>query len=267
MQGFASGINAPQKGINTIVVGKFNNLKNINIETSSDKTRVVNINDASPVDPVVFVNNLKQMVNGVLTPVKQFDIYMNANFQPLFNDLTKLFNPDVVQIGLVSHNGQQVYFYEQAAGFTPFPSTAQPNKSLFGPKAAAYVPAELLNKTNAELFQQYGLAIGGVVAPANSVPDPLINGIVGAKAEYQTEVFLFSPRYYNFVTNGPYKLTYGYAALYRRVLADSADERLELADPHGARPAAHSPGFRRQHAAEPATRRQNADDHQQGRSR
>ncbi|MFM9966445.1 MAG: G8 domain-containing protein [Planctomycetaceae bacterium] len=212
VQGFAVGINAPQQGVNTIVGGTFNNLKNINIETSSDKTRVVNINDASPADPVVFINNLTSIVNGVATPAKQFDIYMNANFQPLFNDLTKLFNPDVVQIGLVAHNGQQVYFYEQAADFTPFPSIANANKSLFGPKAAAYVPAELLNKTNAQLFQQYGLAVGGVVAPANSVPDPLINGIVGPKSQYQPELYLFSPRYYNFVTNGPYKLTYGYAA-------------------------------------------------------
>ena len=212
VQGFAAGIDAPQQGINTIVGGKFNNLKNINIVTSSDRTREVNINDASPADPVVFVNNLKQLVNGVLTPVKQFDIFMEANFQPLFNDLTKLFNPDVVQIGLVSHNGQQVYFYEQAANFTPFPTIAQPNTSRFGPKAAAYVPTELLNKTNAQLFQQYGLAIGGIVAPANAVPDPLINGLVGAKAQYQPELYLFSPRYYNYVTNGPYKLTYGYAA-------------------------------------------------------
>ncbi len=212
VQGFANGINAPLNGINTIVGGTFNNVKNINIVTSSNKTREVHINDASPADPVVFINNLQQLVNGVLTPVKQFDIYMEANFQPLFSDLTKLFNPDVVQIGLVSHNGQQVYFYEQAAGFTPFPSTAQANKSLFGPKAAAYVPADLLNKTNAQLFAQYGLAIGGVVAPANAVSDPLINGIVGPKSQYQPELFLFSPRYYNYVTNGPYKLTYGYAA-------------------------------------------------------
>ncbi len=212
VQGFANGINAPLQGINTIVGGKFNNLKNIFIETTSNKTRVVNINDASPTDPIVFINNLKPLVNGVPTAVKQYDIFMNANFMPLMNDLTKLFNPDVIQIGLVSHNGEQVYFYEQAAGFTPFPSTAQLNPGLFGPKAAAYVPTELLDKTNAQLFQQYGLAIGGIVAPANAVPDPLINGIVGSKAQYQPDLYLFSPRYYNYVANGPYKLTYGYAA-------------------------------------------------------
>lgn len=81
-----------------------------------------------------------------------------------------------------------------------------------GPKAASYVPAGLLDKTNAQIFAQYGLAIGGIVAPTNSVPDPLINGIVGPKAQYQPDLYLFSPRYYNYVTSGPYKLTYGYAA-------------------------------------------------------
>lgn len=210
IQGFAVGIDAPQQGVNTIVGGKFNNLKNINIMTTSNRTRIVDINDASPTDPVQFINNLKPLVNGVPTPVKQFDIYMEANFRPLMNDLTLLFNPDVIQIGLVSHNGQQVYFYEQAAGFTPFPSTAQSNTSLYGPQAASYVPAELLDKTNAQLFSQYGLAIGGIVAPANSVPDPLINGIVGPKGVYQADLYLFSARYYNPVVNGPYKLTYGY---------------------------------------------------------
>ncbi len=210
VQGFAVGINAPQSGVNTIVGGKFNNLRNINIVTTADKTRVVNINDASPIDPIVFINNLKPLVNGVATPVKQYDIYMQADFLPLFNDLTKLFNPDVVQIGLLTHNGEQVYFNEQASGFTPFPSTTQSNKALFGPKAAAYVPAELLNKTNAQLYAQYGLAIGGIVAPANAIPDPLVNGIVGAKADYPVTVYLFSPTYYNYVLSGPYKLTYGY---------------------------------------------------------
>ena len=210
VQGFAVGISAPQQGVNTIVGGKFNNLRNINIVTTSDRTRVVNINDASPTDPVVFINSLKPLVNGVPTPVKQFDIYMEASFQPLMNDLTTLFNPDVIQIGLVSHNGQQVYFYEQAADFTPFPSIAQADKSKFGPKAAAYVPPGLLNKTNAQLFAQYGLAIGGIVAPANAVPDPLINGIVGPKAQYQADLYLFSARYYNYTKNGPYKLIYGY---------------------------------------------------------
>lgn len=210
IQGFAVGISAPLSGVNTIVGGKFNNLRNINIVTTADRTRVVNINDASPTDPVQFINNLKPLVNGVPTAVKQYDIYMEANFQPLFNDLTRLFSPDVVQIGLLTHNGQQVYFNEQAANFTPFPSAAQSNTALYGPKAAAYVPAELLNKTNAQLYAQYGLAIGGIVAPANAIPDPLVNGIVGAKADYPTTLYLFSPTYYNYVLSGPYKLTYGY---------------------------------------------------------
>ena len=106
VQGFDAGIDAPLQGVNTIVGGMFNNLKNINIVTSSNRTRVVNINDGGPTDPVNFIDSLKPLVNGVQTPVKQYDIYMEANFRPLFNDLTTLFNPDVVQIGLMSHNGQ-----------------------------------------------------------------------------------------------------------------------------------------------------------------
>ncbi len=209
-QGFEIGINAPLRGTNTIIGGKLNNLRNINIVTAADRNRVIEINDASPTDPVQFINNLKKVVNGVLTSVKQYDIYLDANFRPLFDDITTLFNPDRIRIGLVTHNGQQVYFHEQAAGFTPFPSTTQSNTTLFGPKAAAYVPADLLDKTNAQLVAQYGLAIAGIIAPANAIPNPQINGIVGPAAQYPVDLHHGSPKYYNHVVNGPYKLIYGY---------------------------------------------------------
>lgn len=208
--GFEIGISAPLRGTNSIIGGRFNNLRNINIVTAADRDRVIEINDASPTDPVKFVNSLKPLVNRVPTSVKQYDIYMDANFRPLFNDITTLFNPDVIRIGLVTHNGQQVYFHEQAAGFTPFPSTTQFNTTLFGPKAAAYVPAELLDKTNAQLVAQYGLAIAGIIAPANAIPNPHVNGIVGPAAQYPVNLHLFSPTYYNDLISGPYKLTYGY---------------------------------------------------------
>jgi hypothetical protein len=148
------GIAVPQRGNNNITGGKFNDLKNIYIVSADKPDRVVNINDASPTDPIQFLDNLKLNVNGVVTAAKQYDIYLAADLQPNFLDLPRVFLRDAIQIGLVTHNGQQVYFYEQAANFTPFPSTTQSNSLLFGPKAAPYVPAQLLNKTNAQLYAQ-----------------------------------------------------------------------------------------------------------------
>lgn len=209
VKGWAIGIDAPRQGVNTIIGGTFNNLMNISITTANDRNRVVNINDGGPADPMVFLDNLKAMVNGVQVPLKQYDIYLQTNFQPLFNDITRNFNPDVILMGLVSHNGQQVYYYEQAADFTPYPSAYHSDTTKFGPTAASFVPAALLDKTNQQLYDTYGLAIGGVLAPTGTTSDPLINGIVGAKATYLPDIVMWSPKYYNDY-KGDYKLIYSY---------------------------------------------------------
>ncbi len=211
--GFNIGINAPVVGNNTIVGGTFNNVTNIAVSTTNDDTRVLNINDAGPNDPIKFIDNLKTVVNNQLVPIKQFDISLQANWQPLFNDITKNFARDIVKIGLVSHNGQQVYFKEQAFDYVPYPDAAwlaaNPGNTKHGPQAAAFVPAALRNLTNQQLWTTYGLAIGGAVAPQNAVPDPLINGIVGPATQYSPPNYLFSAKWFD-TRKGPYFLTYSY---------------------------------------------------------
>jgi hypothetical protein len=209
VQGWINGIDAPVQGKNTIVGGTFNNIRNIYVTTTNDHNRVLDINDAGPNDPMVFLNNLKVLVNGVWVPRKQQDIYLQTNFKPLFNDITKNFNADVIQLGLVSHNGQQVYYYEQAEDFTPFPSTTMADMTKFGPRAAAFVPTALLDMTNGQLFAQYGLAIGGILPPAGTSVDPLINGLVGPKATYLPDITMWGHYYYNDSKND-YKLIYAY---------------------------------------------------------
>lgn len=211
-QNFAVGINAPVVGVNTIVGGTFNNLQNITITTTNSDTRVVNINDAGPSDPIHFLDSLKTIVNGQMVPAKQYDIYLQANWQPLFDDITRNFARDVIKIGLVSHNGGQVYFNEQASDYVPYPSASfvASNPGVkHGPVAAAWVPAALLNLTNQQLWDTYGLAIGGTVAPANAVADPLINGLVGPATHYAPPNYLWSPKWFD-SRKGPYFLTYSY---------------------------------------------------------
>jgi hypothetical protein len=50
--------------------------------------------------------------------------------------------------------------------------------------ATGNVPEELIGKTNQELWEQYGLAIGGAVAPADAVTAPRIHGLIGRPATY-----------------------------------------------------------------------------------
>ncbi len=210
--GFQTGINAPVVGINTIVGGTFNNMQNIAITTTNSDTRVVNINDASPTDPIHFLDSMTTVVNGQVVPVKQYDIYLKANWQPLFDDITRNFARDIIRIGLVSHNGQQVYFNEQAYNYVPYPDAnwiANNPNTPHGPVAAAWVPAAVQDMTNQQLWDTYGLAIGGAVAPQNAVPDPLINGIVGPATTYTPATYLWSPKWFD-SRKGSYYLTYSY---------------------------------------------------------
>ena len=211
-KGFKVGINAPLVGVNNIVGGTFDNLQNISITTTNSDTRVVNINDASATDPVHFLDSLTTNVNSQQVPLKQYDIYLQANWQPLFNDITRNFARDIIKIGLVSHNGQQIYFNEQAWDYVPYPDASwianNPNTN-HGPLAAAWVPVALLNLNNQQLWNTYGLAIGGVVAPVGSVPDPRINGIVGPATTYPPQNYLWSPKWFD-SRKGPYFLTYSY---------------------------------------------------------
>jgi hypothetical protein len=117
----------------------------------------------------------------------------------------------VYRLGLVSHNGKQVYFYEQGANYTPFPSTDHGDPTKFGPQAGSFVPAALLDKTNAQLFAQYGLASGGIVASADARQAAEVNGLEGAPATILNlpSLALRSAKNYN-DSNANYKLMYSY---------------------------------------------------------
>lgn len=200
--GYGVGIDAPVNGSNRIVGGTFNNLKNIVIVTANSRDRVVAIDDADQNDPIHFTDNLMQLVNGVATPRVQYDVFLQTNFNPKLNDLTRLFNRDVITMGTVSHNGQQLYYFEQGANFVPFNTSSSDG-------VAAWVPTALRNKTNQQIFDQYGLAIGGIVAPASATQsDPRINALIGPTSTYQTGLELESAKYSNQLAT--YKLQYRY---------------------------------------------------------
>ena len=186
-EGFAVGVRVPVNGITTIQGGFFRNVRNIEVTTAMSKSRVVAING---------VGQFGVLGAAALNGRTQHDIFMQANFNPKELDLSRLFNPDVILLGTVNYNGKQLYYLEQAAGFVPFKSGS----------AAAYVPAELLDKTNQQLFDQYGLALGGVVAPATATTDSRIQGLIGDPAAYQESLVLRSRKYTNQLAG--YRLVY-----------------------------------------------------------
>jgi len=109
------------------------------------------------------------------------------------NDITRLFNPDVILLGTVTLNGKQLYYLEQASDYVPFPTVAAGAATPYDPQ----VPQELRGLTNTQISTTYGLAIGGIVAPPATVVDPKIHAVIADPATYPAAVTLQSAKYTN----------------------------------------------------------------------
>ncbi|MBA4065580.1 MAG: hypothetical protein C0501_18075 [Isosphaera sp.] len=189
VEGFAVGINVPVQGTSVIQGGTFNNRRDLVVRSAINPNRVVDIRG-----DVQF---------GTLRTggAAHVDVELVTNYNPNFQDLTRFFNRDRVLINTPKYNdnGQQLqlYYPEQAASFVPFVAGTAP----------AFVPAELLGKTNQELFDQYGLAIGGKPAPAGAAARDGITGLVGpVTTNYPAQLTLVSARYSPALAN--YQLRY-----------------------------------------------------------
>ena len=204
-EGWDIGIDVPVNGVNEISGGFFNDVRGLLISTANSRSRVVNINGnrdvAGNLDPTQ--PQFGTLSAAALKNRQQFDIALTSNFNPKENDITRLFNPDVIQMGTVTVNDQQLYYKQQAGDFKPFDSTKPGG-------VAAYVPAELVDQTNQQLFDKYHLAVGGIVAPAAAVAsNPRIDALIGPHGEYLPDVLLVSKKYVN-QDAGSYFLTYKY---------------------------------------------------------
>jgi hypothetical protein len=103
-----------------------------------------------------------------------------------------------VRLGTVRFNDHQVYYFKQAADYVPFPASAT--------DTLTWLPPELVGKTNQQLWDEFGIAPGGIVAPADAVVVPGINGLVGSRSMYLPELDLRSDKYTNQVNS--YRLSY-----------------------------------------------------------
>jgi hypothetical protein len=192
VEGFLVGINMPgddtPKGLGVDVVqgGYFNNLTNIVVsppivDDHVGSQRSITINGAT------------------FGPLAQYNIYLQSNIDLTSRDLPYIFDPDLTvtgTVGTVLFNGKQLYFPEQAPDFIPFPVGQSPS----------WIPSELVGKTNAQIWDQYGLGIGGMCAPSGLTTDPSINALMGAPRAYLPYLEIQSPQYTNQVTG--YQLVY-----------------------------------------------------------
>ena len=184
IEGFDVGISAPKRGTNVIRGGALTNVKNIDVAAPLEDGRVIDIKGVRFGLPPP----------SALGSDQPFDIYLRPDLDPYEQDL-----PDVFVSDRIFLNGLQVFSDTQAADFVPYPQGD-------GYAPPAYVPPELINKTNAQLMADYGLAVGGAVAPSGAMRRGRVNGLLGAPASYPPALTLNSAKYTSMLS--AYKLSY-----------------------------------------------------------
>ena len=154
VEGYEYGLQVPNRGVNNIVSGRFNNINNIVIETAV-RDRTVHIHDA--VDFEV-PSNLRGK-----TP---YEIYLRSEIEPRNESSDHLFYDDQIFV-YDSFGRRQIYFHEQAASFIPFPEQQE------------FVPDEYVGKSNEELWNEFGKAIAGQISPPNAAEiDSIFGGVI-----------------------------------------------------------------------------------------
>lgn len=193
LRGWHKGLNMPVNGKNQVIDGEFQNVKDIIVSTTNDDTRLIEIT-GNPIFSDVDISQLKHPKKDI-----QFDrhrIYLVTKFNPKHRVIYKLFYRDIIRLGTIEYGEKQLFYHAQANDFVPFPSDS----------AADYVPLEFIDKTNGELWAEYGLSIGDAVAPATAIVDPNIHALIGDPISYRPRLKLRSPGYSNQLSN--YKLRY-----------------------------------------------------------
>lgn len=195
VRGWFYGLDMPLRGHNRVINGVYQNVRDIYITTTRDDERLIEI-----LGDVQFPDlTEKQLTRGrgaKRRTYQRHQVYLRTNFRPKFNDITRLFARDIIRLGTIMYQNKQLFYYAQAADYVPFPSDS----------AADYVPSELIDLSNAEMWQRYGLAIGDAVAPSDAFEDSLIHALIGDPIEYAPKVRSRSRRYSNNLTN--YRLVY-----------------------------------------------------------
>ncbi len=156
IEGFRYGVIVPPPaGTTSITDGTLQNVYNITI-TPAQK---FNVGDGNQ-QVIINGNNFIPLSSDSAGGLTQYNVVYTSNFNLAHPDMSQLYNQSIGSFSTVTINGQRLYYHEQASNFVPFPI------------ALSGVPIQYVGLTNAQIFSQYGLAIGGAVAPVNAIVDP-----------------------------------------------------------------------------------------------
>jgi hypothetical protein len=149
VSGYMAGLVLPRHGTTVITGGTFNNIdSDITLYTADGSDRFLTISGVPATTKIAMLSNTDptfgQSASATAYLVNDF-IFLN--FGPFVN--------------------QRLYGLMQQANAVPFPVPRDD------------VPAYLVGLTTQEMWDRYGVAIGGAVAPSNAITTPYIIGLVG----------------------------------------------------------------------------------------
>ncbi len=187
VEGFATGFSMPTRDHTVVNGGYWNNRTNFEIaKVAGDVTsnRLIQFQG-----PITFGPGSVLDYNLDYIPGAQ--VQTAASFVNPYG-INAYFVPD----NIILPNGQQLYFPDQAPDAIPFPVGTN----------SSSVPPQYIGLTSLQLYQQYGLAPGGVLAPAGAVHDPSTNGLIGTPQPVLSYTRIMSPR--QAVAGSTYTLQY-----------------------------------------------------------
>ena len=159
IEGFEFGIDAAARRATSVVGGYFKNVTNIYIEKGQDTMRSV----------FVWLTNFARPTTTQLRGRRPYDIYATGRFDLknfLDRKVDSLFSSDQIIVNLGELRGR-MYYYEQSPYYVPFPSSV----------SQGYVDSAYLNKSNAQLKNEFGISFGGEIAPPDALQMPNIYGL------------------------------------------------------------------------------------------
>jgi hypothetical protein len=146
VSGYRHGLVLPKRGTSVVIGGQFSNRIDILIYSGFGR------------------NALITGIQGTPRIVMAFD----RNTSPV--DVTKLFREETVILDFGPFNVHRLYYVQQAANAVPFP---EPREGL---------PPEYVGLTNQQLWDQYGVALAGGIAPSNAFTVPYVTGLIAPSA-------------------------------------------------------------------------------------
>lgn len=162
VSGFEVGLQVPVLRSTVIEGGYYAAVKSFIIEKGHDEMRTVDIRGN-----ITIASLTAEQLQGR----QQYNVYMTGEFDFGTGTLkmAALLSADSIRFAPSGGPGVRLYYLDQLKSSIPFPVQTSPPA----------VPAEYLGKTNAQLWQAYGVAFGGEsIAPATASISPNFHGLI-----------------------------------------------------------------------------------------